>query len=120
LEAATADELTGADFSLSVGQMPVNFTGERRIATVVNQRLPAPLLRWKEGESVTLHVSNTLKVPTSIHWHGLIVPADMDGVPGLSFHGIAPGKTFTYKFKVNQSGTYWYHSHSRFQEQVGL
>lgn len=118
-DAATHSELAGSEFFLSVGEMPVNFTGQRRIATVVNQQLPAPLLRWKQGDTVTLNIANTLKVPTSIHWHGLIVPADMDGVPGLSFHGIAPASTFTYRFKVNQSGTYWYHSHSRFQEQVG-
>src|SRR5262249_58111091 len=79
-----------------------------------------PLLRWREGDVVTLRLHNRLREPTSIHWHGLIVPADMDGVPGLSFDGVAPQTTFTYRFKVNQSGTYWYHSHSRFQEQVGL
>jgi CopA family copper-resistance protein len=77
-------------------------------------------LHWREGDTVTVRVANRLSVPTSIHWHGVIVPADMDGVPGLSFHGIAPGESFVYRFRLNQSGTYWYHSHSRFQEQVGL
>jgi FtsP/CotA-like multicopper oxidase with cupredoxin domain len=77
-------------------------------------------LYWKEGDTVTIRVTNRLGVPTSIHWHGLILPADMDGVPGLSFAGIGPGETYTYRFPVRQSGTYWYHSHSRFQEQVGL
>ena len=74
----------------------------------------------RQGDTVTIRVTNRLRERTSIHWHGFILPADMDGVPGLSFDGIAPGTTFTYRFKVNQSGTYWYHSHSRFQEQVGL
>jgi CopA family copper-resistance protein len=112
--------LTGTEFGLAIGTLPVNFTGRPGIATAVNGRLPAPLLRWREGDTVTLHVSNRLSAPSSIHWHGMIVPADMDGVPGLSFDGIAPGSTYVYRFKVNQSGTYWYHSHSRFQEQTGL
>ena len=115
-----AAELSGTEFDLTIDDLPVNFTGKRRFATAVNGRVPGPLLRWKEGETVTIRVTNRLKAPTSIHWHGMIVPAGMDGVPGLSFDGIAPGATFTYRFAVNQSGTYWYHSHSRFQEQVGL
>jgi FtsP/CotA-like multicopper oxidase with cupredoxin domain len=86
----------------------------------VNGGIPAPTLRMRQGDEVTIRVHNQLRERTSIHWHGFIVPADMDGVPGLSFDGIAPRSTFTYRFKVNQSGTYWYHSHSRFQEQVGL
>jgi len=90
------------------------------MATTVNGRLPAPLLRWREGDAITLRVSNRLSKPSSIHWHGMILPADMDGVPGLSFNGIGPGETYVYRFRVNQSGTYWYHSHSRFQEQTGL
>ena len=112
--------LSGTQFDLEIGEMPVNFTGSKRIATVVNGQLPAPLLRWREGDLVTIRVTNKLAEPTSIHWHGFILPADMDGVPGISFHGIAPGTTFTYRFRVNQAGTYWYHSHSRFQEQIGL
>ena len=112
--------LTGPEFRLEVSELRVNFTGATRTATVVNGQLPAPLLRFKEGEEVTIHVTNHLAERTSIHWHGMIVPADMDGVPGISFHGIEPGATFTYRFRVNQSGTYWYHAHSRFQEQVGL
>jgi CopA family copper-resistance protein len=127
--AATADAaaagdtggiLSGTDFSLEIGALPVNLTGQPGIATAVNGRLPAPLLRWREGDTIALRVSNRLSAPTSIHWHGMIVPADMDGVPGLSFNGIGPGETYVYRFKVNQSGTYWYHSHSRFQEQTGL
>jgi CopA family copper-resistance protein len=112
--------LSGTEFDLEVGTLDVNFTGKPRVATVVNGQLPAPLLRWKEGDLITLRVSNHLSVPSSIHWHGLIVPADMDGVPGLSFDGISPGGSYVYRFRVNQAGTYWYHSHSRFQEQTGL
>ena len=112
--------LSGTEFDLSIGTAPVNITGARRSATIVNGSLPAPTLRWRQGDTVTLRVRNTLPTTSSIHWHGMIVPADMDGVPGLSFMGIAPGETYAYRFKVNQSGTYWYHSHSRFQEQTGL
>jgi CopA family copper-resistance protein len=116
----TGGILSGTDFNLEIGALPVNLTGQPGIATAVNGRLPAPLLRWREGDTIALRVSNRLSAPTSIHWHGMIVPADMDGVPGLSFNGIGPGETYVYRFKVNQSGTYWYHSHSRFQEQTGL
>ncbi len=112
--------LTGPEFDLTIGETRVNLTGASRRAIVVNGQLPAPLLRMRQGDTVTVRVTNKLRETTSIHWHGFILPADMDGVPGLSFEGIAPGTTFTYRFKVNQSGTYWYHSHSRFQEQVGL
>lgn len=113
-------ELSGTDFHLQIGAREVSFTGRRRTATAVNGQIPAPLLRWREGDAVTLRVTNRLPVPTSIHWHGVLVPSDMDGVPGLSFAGIAPGETFAYRFRVHQSGTYWYHSHSGFQEQTGL
>jgi CopA family copper-resistance protein len=112
--------LSGTEFDLEIGALAVNFTGHPGMAAAVNGRLPAPLLRWREGDAITLRVSNRLSNPSSIHWHGIILPADMDGVPGLSFNGIAPGETYVYRFKVNQSGTYWYHSHSRFQEQTGL
>ena len=114
------ETLTGNQFHLSIGEQPVNFTGRPRIATTVNSSLPAPILRFKEGETVTIKVSNYLKEMSSIHWHGLILPSEMDGVPGLSFDGIRPGSHFTYQFKLQQSGTYWYHSHSGFQEQTGL
>jgi FtsP/CotA-like multicopper oxidase with cupredoxin domain len=100
--------------------VPVNFTGHRHAAIGVNGMVPAPILRWREGDTVTLAVTNRLREPTSIHWHGIRTPSPMDGVPGLSFPGIAPGETFVYRFPVNQSGTYWYHSHSAFQEQSGL
>ena len=121
---ATGDEqravLSGSEFNLEVSALEVNFTGSKRLATALNGQVPGPLLRWREGDTVTVRVKNRLRVPTSLHWHGVIVPSDMDGVPGLSFAGIGPGETFEYRFRVNQSGTYWYHSHSRFQEQVGL
>ncbi|WP_338880875.1 copper resistance system multicopper oxidase [Achromobacter veterisilvae] len=117
---AAAAELRGTEFHLEIGETPVNFTGAARIGTTVNGRLPAPVLRWREGDTVTLHVTNRLREQTSIHWHGILLPTDMDGVPGLSFPGIDPGQTFTYRFDVRQSGTYWYHSHSGFQEQTGL
>lgn len=112
--------LTGNEFDLHIGYQKVNFTGTERIATTVNGGLPGPTLRWKEGEDVTLRVTNHLKEESSIHWHGIILPSAMDGVPGMSFEGIKPGETFEYKFKVEQYGTYWYHSHSSFQEQTGL
>ncbi|MGC1550882.1 MAG: copper resistance system multicopper oxidase, partial [Rhodanobacter sp.] len=86
----------------------------------VNGCVPGPVLRWKEGSTVTLRVRNRLRVPTSIHWHGIVLPFDMDGVPGISYPGIAPGETFVYQFQVRQAGTYWYHSHSEYQEQTGL
>ena len=82
--------------------------------------IPAPTLRFKEGEDLVINVTNTLAVDSSIHWHGLILPAGMDGVPGISFDGIRPGETFTYQFDVRQNGTFWYHSHSGFQEQTGM
>jgi CopA family copper-resistance protein len=118
--AEVAAELRGNEIALRIGTASVNFTGNQRFATLVNGSLPAPLLRWREGETVTIRVRNELDEDTSIHWHGLVLPANMDGVPGLSFHGIAPGETFTYRFPLRQSGTYWYHAHSGFQEQTGL
>jgi len=118
--AARAQEvLTGTQFALTIEQIPVNFTGYSTQATAINGSVPGPVLRWREGDTVTLSVTNRLPEPTSIHWHGIRTPADMDGVPGLSFPGIAPNETFVYRFPVRQSGTYWYHSHSRFQEQTG-
>ena len=114
-------ELRGATQHLHIGELPVNFTGKARTAITVNQSLPAPVLRWREGETVNLHVHNALRDDmTSIHWHGLLLPANMDGVPGLSFDGIAPGQAYHYRFELRQNGTYWYHSHSLFQEQAGL
>src|SRR5690554_4426905 len=113
-------ELSGKQFDLTIDYKDVNFTGRKARATVVNQLLPAPLLRWQEGDTVTLRVKNNLDVVSSIHWHGIILPTEMDGVPGFSFDGIMPGETFEYQFTLQQSGTYWYHSHSGFQEQTGV
>ena len=113
--------LTGTDFDLNLGETLVNFTGSPRVAHTVNGSLPAPILRWKEGDTVTLRASNRLRDDeASIHWHGILLPANMDGVPGLSFNGIRPCETYVYRFNVKQGGTYWYHSHSAFQEQLGL
>ncbi|MDU6435058.1 MAG: multicopper oxidase domain-containing protein, partial [Pantoea sp.] len=112
--------LTGNDFDLFIAETPVNITGNIRYAKTINASLPGPLLRWKEGDTVTLRVKNRLKETTSIHWHGIILPANMDGVPGLSFHGIESGDTYVYSFRVKQNGTYWYHSHSGLQEQDGV
>ena len=113
--------LSGNHFSLAFDYKKVNFTGKDRIATAINGSVPAPVLRWKQGERVTLDVTNNMAVDSSIHWHGMILPSAMDGVPDISddFSGIKPGETFRYEFDVNQSGTYWYHSHSGFQEQTG-
>ena len=112
--------LQGSRFKLDVGYKPVNFTGQTKQAFAVNGSVPSPILRWKEGDTVTIDVTNKLAHDSSIHWHGIILPAGMDGVPGLSFSGIKPGETFRYRFDVNQNGTYWYHSHSGFQEQQGM
>jgi CopA family copper-resistance protein len=112
--------LSGAEFDLSIDRTAVNITGARRTAITVNGSLPGPTLRWREGDTVTLRVANALDEDSSIHWHGLLLPANMDGVPGLSYHGIPSGGAYTYRFKVRQQGTYWYHSHSGFQEQLGI
>ena len=116
----TAPVLTGTEFDLTVAETPVDFTGAPRMATTVNGSIPGPTLRLREGDSVTIRVHNRLAEDTSIHWHGILLPFDMDGVPGISFKGIPPGETFTYRFKVRQTGTYWYHSHSGMQEQTGM
>ncbi|WP_434355728.1 copper resistance system multicopper oxidase [Parasalinivibrio latis] len=113
-------ELSGEVIELVVQESVVDFTGNPRFATTINGSIPAPTLRLKEGQSVTIKVTNLLKEDTSIHWHGLILPFQMDGVPGISFPGIKPGETFTYSFRVQQNGTYWYHSHSGMQELTGM
>ena len=118
--------LSGTEFDLVIGETPMNFTGRTRSAITVNGSLPAPILRWREGTTVNLRVSNQLPVDsahgdqTSIHWHGILLPANMDGVPGMSFNGIHRGETYHYRFTLRQAGTYWYHSHSAVQEQAGL
>ncbi|MBN0719682.1 multicopper oxidase domain-containing protein, partial [Pseudomonas aeruginosa] len=95
-----APVLKGTEFDLVIAESPVNFTGKPGVATTINGSLPAPTLRWREGDTVTIRVTNKLREATSIHWHGIILPYQMDGVPGISFNGIAPGETFTYRFKV--------------------
>ena len=120
----TAEVLSGTEFDLTIAESLVNFTGKPRMATTINGSIPAPTLRWREGDTVILRIHNRLSEDTSIHWHGILLPFQMDGVPGISFKGIPPGETFTYRFKVAQtgtpSGTYWYHSHSGMQEQRGM
>lgn len=116
----TTGVLSGTEFHLDIVLAEVNYSGQPRIATTVNGMLPSPTLIWREGDEVTLHVTNHLDEDSSIHWHGIILPFEMDGVPGLTYAGIKPGETFTYRFKVQQHGTYWYHSHSGFQEQTGM
>jgi CopA family copper-resistance protein len=115
-----APVLHGTEFNLEVADVPVNFTGSPRMATAINGSIPAPTLRWREGDEITIRVTNRMRVATSIHWHGIILPYQMDGVPGISYAGIPPGETFTYRFRVEQSGTFWYHSHSGMQEQTGM
>jgi len=115
-----ASTLNGKNFNLHIDYLPVNYTGNVRQATAINGSVPAPILRWQEGDTVTINVRNNLAHDSSIHWHGIILPNAMDGVPGMTFSGIKPGATFQYQFQLQQSGTYWYHSHSGFQEQTGM
>ena len=118
--AVSAPHSTGTITDLVIGKGRIDIDGQSAAPIVVNGVLPGPVLRFREGETTTIRVTNRLEEATSIHWHGLLVPPDMDGVPGVSFDGIAPGATFTYRFKLRQNGTYWYHSHSGNQEQAGL
>ena len=111
--------VSGEKIALTVGHAPFKVQGRAGHAIAVNGTVPGPLVRLKEGQDVRLSVTNTLDEDTSIHWHGLLLPFQMDGVPGVSFPGIKPGETFHYEFKVRQNGTYWYHSHSGLQEQLG-
>lgn len=115
----TPDVLSGDTIVLTVRESHFATGGRTAHAITVNGTVPAPLIRLKEGQTVRLAITNRLKEDTSIHWHGLIVPFQMDGVPGISFPGIQPGETFTYEFPIRQSGTYWYHSHSGMQEAMG-
>jgi len=119
LAAGPQQVLSGTEFQLEIGPMPINITGRTMTATAINGQVPGPILRLREGDTVTLSVTNRLPFTSSIHWHGLRVPSPMDGVPGFSFNGIAPGETFVYRFPVRQSGTYWYHAHGP-EEQTGV
>ena len=111
--------LSGKIFDLNISHATSTIDGVEGRSILVNGHLPAPLLRWREGDDITLRVTNHLSVDTSIHWHGILLPFQMDGVPGVTYPGIKPGETFTYQFPVRQAGTYWYHSHSGLQEQLG-
>jgi FtsP/CotA-like multicopper oxidase with cupredoxin domain len=108
------------EYKLTIAEETVNITGRSVTGMTINGRIPGPTLRFTEGDTAVMHVTNTMGVPTSIHWHGLLVPPDMDGVPFISFPPIKPGTTFTYRFPIRQTGTYWYHSHSGLQEQRGI
>ncbi len=112
--------VSGSDIALSIGNVAVRVDGKVSKAIGINGTVPGPLIRLKQGQQVRLRVTNTLPQDSSIHWHGVLVPFTMDGVPGVSFPGIAPGATFDYSFPIVQAGTYWYHSHSGYQEQDGL
>mgnify|MGYP000149911775 CR=1 FL=1 len=120
---ASAALWTGAaiagEYRISVDPVTIDLGHTRKTGVGFNGKSPGETLRFKEGEDVTIHVKNNLSVDTSIHWHGLVLPFQMDGVPGLTFDGIKPGETFTYNFPIRQNGTYWYHSHSEFQEPDG-
>lgn len=117
---AAPGELSGNTIDLTIAEAPFTVDGKTGKAVTVNGTVPGPVIRLREGQDVTLRVTNRLKESSSIHWHGLLLPPEMDGVPGVSFAGIPPGTTFTYRFPVKQNGTYWYHSHSGNQEQEGL
>lgn len=111
-----------AEYSLDIARQTVNITGHPVEKITVNGSIPAPTLRFKEGEEAIIHVTNRMDVPSStIHWHGVLIPNNMDGVPGFGgYKSIEPGGTFTYRFKIRQTGTYWYHAHTSGQEQDGL
>ncbi|MGH8166985.1 MAG: multicopper oxidase domain-containing protein, partial [Woeseiaceae bacterium] len=111
--------LSGEDIALTVGNSQFTVGGRTGHAVTINGTIPAPLIRLKEGQNVRIAVTNTLDEDTSIHWHGVLLPFQMDGVPGVSFPGIRPGEPFVYEFPIRHAGTFWYHSHSGLQEQIG-
>ena len=119
-DSSQADVLSGDVIDLTISEGSFRLNGREGTAIMINDSLPGPLIRLKEGQQATLRVTNRLREVTSIHWHGLLVPPERDGVPGVSFRGIDPGATFTYRFPVRQSGTYWFHSHSGGQELQGM
>ncbi|MGB5093362.1 MAG: copper resistance system multicopper oxidase [Parvibaculum sp.] len=120
LTATGGTALHAGTYNLAIGEKSIEVLGHHKDAYAINDMIPGPTLHFTQGEDVTINVTNKLKEDTSLHWHGIILPSDQDGVPGFSFDGIKPGETFTYHFKVQQSGTYWYHSHSGMQEQEGV
>jgi CopA family copper-resistance protein len=116
-----ANQALAKTYNLEIKKQDVFITGEAVKSMTINGQIPAPTLYFKEGDEAIINVKNSMDESTSLHWHGILLPGAMDGVPGLNgFDGIAPGETFTYKFKIRQAGTYWYHSHSNLQEQQGL
>lgn len=115
-----AMQLSGDVINLTIARTPFRIDNRTTTATTVNGTVPGPLLRLREGQDVTLNVTNRLDETSSIHWHGILLPPEMDGVPGVSFPGIEPGTTFSYRFTIRQYGTYWFHSHSGGQEQAGV
>lgn len=117
---ALAKESTVTEYHLTIAEEEVNFTGSNVRAMTLNSGIPGPVLYFKEGDIARIHVKNEMKVETSIHWHGMLVPPNMDGVPFISFLPIQPDETFDYEFPIRQSGTYWYHSHTMLQEQRGV
>ncbi|TXD97846.1 copper resistance system multicopper oxidase [Psychrobacter frigidicola] len=112
--------LTGPEFDLYITKQSVIVNGKQTMAMLINDSLPGPTLHMVEGDNIVIRVHNQMDESTSIHWHGFLLPFEMDGVPGISFDGIPANSTFTYRFPLKQSGTYWYHSHTGFQEQLGL
>jgi len=107
-------------YNLTIAEETVNITGKNRTGMTINGGIPGPILRFTEGDTAVMHVRNAMDLPTSIHWHGLLVPPQYDGVPFISFPPIKPKSTFTYRFPIRQAGTYWYHSHTELQEQLGV
>ncbi len=118
--AATPLPTATSHYDLTIGETPVSFDGRQATAFGINGTVPGPLVRFREGDKAVLNVRNTLEETSSLHWHGILLPSNMDGVPGLSFDGIGSGTSFQYEFDLKQSGTYWYHSHSGLQEQSGV
>ena len=118
--ATQTPQISGDVINLTIAETPFRVDTRLTTAITINGTVPGPLIRLREGQDVTLNVTNRLQEASSIHWHGILLPPDMDGVPGVSFAGIEPGTTFVYRFPVKQSGTYWYHSHSGGQEQAGV
>ncbi len=113
--------LNGSDgeIHLTIAETAIEIDGRRATATTINGTVPGPLIRFREGDEAVIHVTNELEEDTSVHWHGILLPNAMDGVPNVNYPGIRPGETFTARFPVRQYGTYWYHSHSGLQEQLG-
>ena len=120
LASGAISQAATVEYHLTIAEKEVNFTGHPRRAVSVNGNIPAPTLTFHEGDIARIHVTNAMKVPSSLHWHGMLVPNRMDGAPFITFPPIKPGETFDYVFPIRQHGTYWYHSHTALQEQKGL